>query len=197
MPFIGGFLPSLLGAGAGIAGLFGKKKKKKKKQSLEDLIAEFAKQEQAKRDAAVEETLPSLRQYFGPVKESPFYRSLLTTGLESTSKAYDQANVAVRRKAQLAGYGYEQPATQGSEQAVEAERARELAAVPREALVQATDPQFRAIGLRTGQAGLFDPLGAFGLQANLEEGRRRRRSSLWSALANLGGTVAGGYLARG
>lgn len=163
----------------------------------------ISQEELALKRGAISETTPALEQYYGgggDVRQTPFYRSLLTTGIEDTSRAYDRALVATRRRAQTAGFGYEQPATIGSEGALEQERARELARVPREAVLQATEPQFRAIGMRTGQAGLYQPLGYtgaatryLGMGANIAEQRRQRRLAWFKAISSVGMKAASAF----
>lgn len=116
----------------------------------------------------------TLGQFEGPVQQSPFYKSLLTTGIESTSQAYDNAAANQRQKANAAGFGYTQPVAQGADNQLRAKEATDLAAVPREAAV-ATAPLSLEASRQTGSMGMnagSQGLSALDLAANQQNRRR-------------------------
>ena len=149
------------------------------------------------RDVALGKTEGGLAQYEGPLEDTAFYRAQVRRGTEATARSFDQSRVAMRGRARSAGFGYEQPASIGSEGAIEQGRAAALSRVPGEAAIATAPLQMRAIGLRTQQAGIYQPLGyeaaalgqqQFGLQA--QELRKRRKTSLWRSIAKVGLTAA-------
>lgn len=149
------------------------------------------------RDVTLGKTEGGLAQYEGPLEGTAFYRAQVRRGTEATASAFDRSRVAMRRRANVAGMGYEQPASIGSEGAIEQQRAAALSRVPGEAAIATAPLQMQAIGLRTQQAGIYQPLGyeaaALGQQqlgAREQELRKRRKAGLWRAIAKLGLTAA-------
>lgn len=149
------------------------------------------------RDVALGKTEGGLAQYEGPLEGTAFYRAQVRRGTEATASAFDRSRVAMRRRANVAGMGYEQPATIGSEGAIEQGRAAALSRVPGEAAVATAPLQMQALGLRTQQAGIYQPLGYesaalgyAGLGLEAQELRKKRQAALWRSIAKLGLTAA-------
>jgi hypothetical protein len=95
----------------------------------------------------------TLSQFEGPVQQSPFYKALLTTGIQNTSNAYDTATSNMRQRANAAGFGYNQPVEQGAENQVRQQETSALANVPQQATIAATQPALAAAG-QTGAMGM-------------------------------------------
>jgi hypothetical protein len=134
----------------------------------------------------------TLSQFEGPVQDSPFYKALKTTGIESTSNAYGNARSNLRQNANLSGFGYSQPATQGGEAELGAREASSLAAIPREAMVEATGPALEAAretGSLAGTQGQMST-GFSGQAADLE--KQRQQNSLWNKMWSLPQAAAQG-----
>jgi hypothetical protein len=95
----------------------------------------------------------TLGQFEGPVNQSPFYKSLLTSGIQDTSNAYQNARSSMRANANAAGFGYAQPATQGADNQLQAQEAFALANVPQQAMLGAAPLSLQAAG-QTGNMGM-------------------------------------------
>jgi hypothetical protein len=95
----------------------------------------------------------TLGQFEGPVQNSPFYKSLLNTGIQSTSNAYQNARSNMRQQANAAGFGYSQPAAQGADNQLQAQEASAMANVPQQAMLGAAPLSMQAAG-QTGQMGM-------------------------------------------
>lgn len=152
-----------------------------KAQNKADTLSQ---QEMNKRDTNVGDVNKKLG-YFegnGDPTSSGLYKSLLTTGTEATSDAYANANANMNRKANMAGFGYEQPVTQGANAELGAEEAKSMARVPGEALQQTINPEMQAIGMQEGESSLYQPLGYFNTYANLANARDQRSSAMWNNL---------------
>lgn len=121
-------------------------------QALSQQQQQFAQQQETVGAAKQEEAQKSLSQFEGPIEQSPFYKALLTTGIESTSNAYQSAARGARSRAMQAGYGYNQPAAAGAEDQVAAQGASELATQPNKALLGAAPMTLQAAG-ETGNLG--------------------------------------------
>lgn len=92
-------------------------------------------------------------QFEGPVQNSPFYKSLLTTGIQNTSDAYQNAESSMKANANAAGFGYSQPVAQGADNQVKAQEASALAKVPNQAMIAAAPLSMQA-GQDSAQLGL-------------------------------------------
>ena len=162
-------------------------------QRREAELSRTAAGERRGRDVALGETGPGLAQYYGPLEDTAFYRGQVRRGTEATSRAFDQSRVAMRRRARGAGMGYEQPASIGSEGAIEQRRASALSQVPTRAALATAPLQMQALGMRTQQAGLYSPLGYegaalgySGLGFEAFEARKRRKAAMWRSIAKVG-----------
>lgn len=173
-------------------------------QSMDDRNSRDA--EVGKQDETLGKMNPTLDYYGGAPEDSSLYKTLKTTGIESTNHAYDNAKAAVKLHGRVAGFGYEQPAMEASDSELEQSRAGDLSRVPREALSATIQPQLQAQSLRLGQAGQYghtadmfsgDSTAFFGAGNSAEQKRRQSddelRRALSQALAQAGtAAIAGG-----
>lgn len=156
-------------------------------------------EERAKRDKLINGTQPALKDFYTlqPNGETRFQHALKVTGLESTNRAYEAGETSQRQKANMAGFGYTSPTAVGSDEALENEKDRELARVPVQAKIDATGPEFTAIGLTNQQASQYQGAPYFGAAAGAESNRlndstklymdeQQRRAGLWKALSKVG-----------
>jgi hypothetical protein len=119
-------------------------------------------------------------QFEGPVQNSPFYKSLLTTGIQNTSNAYQTAQSNMKAKANSAGFGQNQPVAQGADNQVEAQETSALAQVPNEAEIAAAPLSLEAAG-QTGNMGMgYGNQGVNLLNANAN------KPPLWQTLLGMG-----------
>lgn len=125
----------------------------------------------------------TLDQFTGPADQTPLYRSLVQTGRQSTSRAYDSAKSAVRANAHAAGYGYEQPVTGAADAGMERSEASDLSAIPRTALNDVTNTELQAANVRNGEISAFNPAP---LTSTAVSAETQRRSALMQALTGVG-----------
>jgi hypothetical protein len=126
----------------------------------------------------------TLNQFEGPVQDSPFYKALTTTGIENTSRAYDRAKSGMRERANMSGFGYNQPVEQGGENQLASQEASSLAEVPRDAMLSVAPLALGAAG-QTGNAAL--EFGRQGMDANqMAYGMNKQRGSIWDDLFKVG-----------
>jgi hypothetical protein len=155
---------------------------------------------------ALNQAQGNLNQFSGPVQNSPFYKSLLRQGIQSTSNAYDAAKASMSARANAAGFGYNQPINQAGQAQVDTSEAQALGAIPDQAMIAAAPLSMQATGLEEGigsqygqQANMFgnQALG-FGQQAlgfggqqlaanNLAYNQNRQRGpgGFWGALSDV------------
>lgn len=134
----------------------------------------------------------TLSQFEGPVQDSPFYKSLLTSGTEATSDAYDNATANMRAKANQSGFNYTQPAEQGAEAEIGGREAKAIGDLPSEAAQQASQAALTAagdtaqIGANQQQVGEGYTTGAV---VPLENQYQNAQNSFWKTLSSIPGTV--------
>lgn len=68
---------------------------------------------------------------------SPFTKALMTTGRENLSNAYQNAASGVAQRARAAGFGYQQPATQGAQAGLQSQEAQAAAQIPMQSAIEA------------------------------------------------------------
>lgn len=142
---------------------------------------------EAKDTAAAQSTYG---QFEGPVEKSPFYKAMLTNGIESTSSAYNNARSNMAAKANQAGFGYSQPIAQGGGNQMAAAEAESLARVPRDAMISAAPLSMQAAG---GSASMANAEGGRGEQYNNDAyGMQKGRAGLWNQLFQAGVSAATG-----
>lgn len=150
-------------------------------------------QDQGQQQKLTGQAQDTLSQFEGPVQQSPFYKALYSQGIESTSNAYDRARANMNQRANMAGFGYNQPITQGANSQLDAQEARSLADVPRSAMLSAAGPAMQAAG-QTGSMGMgYGQQGLGYYDATAQQDINRQRSGLWNQLWNLPQTAASGF----
>jgi len=168
---------------------------KPSRSPLEGQANATSQQDQASATANENTAQGTLSQFEGPVQDSPYYKALVSSGEDATSQAYQNAEEATRANANQAGFGYEQPVTQGAESAVQAQEASQLGQLPTQAMEAAAPLSMQAagqtagIGESQGQQGL----GYFGDATSLEEQYQQMNQSFLNQLEGAGlGGLAGG-----
>ena len=131
-------------------------------------------------------------QYSGPVTSTPFYKSMLKAGTDSTNQAYTNATRNMKMAMEGAGVGGASGAVQGNAAAMAAERAKALGTIQPAAIQSATENQFRANDQRLQEAGMYSGagLGYFGQGNAAEQKRLERQGSMWDALLKAAATAA-------
>ena len=147
--------------------------------------------DKGKQDQLTGQAQGTLGQFEGPVQDSPFYSALKNTGIEATSQAYDRARANTAQRANMAGFGYNQPITQGAQTSLDRSEASDLARVPQEAMLSAAPLALQAAG-QTGSMGMgYGSQGLGYYDAASQQDMQRQRSGLYNNLWNLGTTIAG------
>jgi hypothetical protein len=127
-------------------------------------------------------------QYNGPVTSTPFYKSMLKAGTDSTNGAYDNATRNLKMSMEGAGVGGASGAAAGNVAAMGAERAKALGTIQPAAIQSATENQFRANDQHLQEAGMYSGagLGYFGQGNTAEQQRLARQGSMWDGLMKAG-----------
>lgn len=173
---------------------------KPSRSPVEGQVGSVAKQNQQQQGADYGKAQGTLDQFEGPVQQSPFYKSLLTTGTEGTSNAYQNVMTNTRARANQAGFGEQQPVTQGAETQVAAQEAKDLAAQPNKALLEASEPALQAAGQTAGMGTQLgnEAVGYSGQQVDLEKQYQQQEQQwgqgLFNSLLGVGTDIATGGL---
>lgn len=143
-------------------------------------------------------------QFEGKTQDSPYYKSLLATSTDATTKAYDNAKASSASRAQQAGFGYSSPIGQAASRETEGAEAGALAGLPAKAMEATAPLQLEAARGTAGVAGAEAGMGtALGNQATTTEvgavvpleqeymNRRSRWASNLAKVSPLGGAIAG------
>jgi hypothetical protein len=152
--------------------------------SGEDQAHSIAAQDQADKERIQGQVTDETKQFEGDPGQSPIYQSLKATGIDSTSDAYRSAKSNTRAAARAAGFGYEQPVTEGMEGQLEAAEASDLAKVPTAAKIESANMGLRAAGL---DAGLVAPnaSGAVGANRTLTDAQSQEYATNMGLVGNL------------
>lgn len=175
----------------------------------------LSEEERARRNAmfqaAVGQLTPisqSLAAYYGPGGMSKWKQGQIQTRRSATTGAFNDARAGARRRANVAGFGYEQPATQTDELNIENARASQLARIPGDVEAEAVPIAQNAAALGTQAAGAlagigasYDPMGYYGkavdmtqLDKQIAQMEKDRRSSMWQNLLGIGSKIATSFL---
>lgn len=139
-------------------------------------------------------------QFTGPnMTSSPFYKTLVTTGTDSTTSAYNKAKANMAAKANAAGFGYASPAAATGDNQVEAQEASDVAKVPTQAVQTAADYGLRAAeGLQTtGAQEGQQSLGYEDAGVSLQNTRSQDVNALLRQLISSYGQVSAAAAGRG
>src|SRR5215831_17224257 len=124
-----------------------------KRSGVEKGAEGISAQERGRGEGLVDTAQKTLSGFEGPITESPYYKSLVATGTDATSRAYENAKAASAARAKAAGFGYGTPIGEATSRETEGAEARDLATVPTRA-IEATAPlELEAAG-QTGKLGL-------------------------------------------
>lgn len=169
---------------------------KKKKARSEETFGISA-DERAGRDTAIGDTQPALQRYITPDAGgmTPFRRALLQTRQEGFRASSDNLRSKLRQKANMAGFGHATPFAQGADTELEGRLSAEEGRIPAEVELDATAPEFEALGMRSDQAKIYNPDYYYGSGVQQEEAARERKGKLWRALIGAGGSIASAGMA--
>lgn len=130
-------------------------------------------------------------QFEGPVQDSPYYKSLVATGTDATSNAYQNAQAGSIAGAEQAGFGQNSPIGQAASREQTGQEATALAQVPTQAMNAAAPLSLQAAGQT---ANMGTQLGNEGVQyqqqgTSLEEQYDQMNQGFWNNLEQAGGSV--------
>ena len=147
-----------------------------------------ATQDQNKANTLADQVTQNNSQFNGPVQQTPYYKSLLQSGTQSTNQAYDNSARNLKQSMEGAGVGGSSGAAAGNNAAVGAQRASALGTVGTQAVQGATQMQQQANAQQLQQAGMYSGAGlgyySGGNQAELQ--RLQQQGSLWNGLLQAG-----------
>lgn len=135
------------------------------------------------RDNKIGSTDPLLDQFL-PKKgqkqqDTPYYHALYTSGAESTAAAYNSAKANTKARANTAGFGYSSPVGQAADTGIDVAEAHDMAKLAPDTYTASLEPAFKAAAMRTGQAGLYQPLGYSSLALNADDSYKNRKYGLY------------------
>jgi len=163
-----------------------------KKSTGEQTGYQQSEEDRQKTDALTAPVNANNAQYNGPVTSTPFYKSMLKAGTDSTNAAYDNATRNLKTSMEGAGVSGASGAAAGNVAAMGSERAKALGAIQPAAIQSATENQFRANEEQLGEAGMYSGagLGYFSGANSSEQARLARQGSMWQSLLKTGLAVA-------
>lgn len=174
---------------------------KPSRSSVEGQVGKVADQNRQQQTADYGKAQSSLNQFEGPVEQSGMYKALLKSGTEGTSNAYQNVMANTRARANAAGFGEQQPVTQGAETQVGVQEAKDLAAQPGKAYLETVPTELAAAGQTAGMGTELgrEAEGYSGQQVDLEK-QYQQQSQQWgqglfNSLLGVGMDVATGGLA--
>jgi hypothetical protein len=188
MPF-GGLLTAGISAGGSIlGGLFGGGGGAQ--ADLYKKLLEMAGKDSAQRNQIIKSTEAPLSYFYaGDPTQSGLYRDFVTSGMESTADAFNNAKANVAQRANMSGFGYNQPIAQGAQDEVNNEQAKASAQVPRQALQSTIAPELEALNIRANEAHNYNPAAYTSSAGGPAAGADNQTSGLFSSLFN---TAQGG-----
>lgn len=212
MPFLLPALPAIIGAGASVGGALlsksgsgGSEQLTQEQQKLAEQDQQLAQQQETQKENLVNSTQPFLSSVTGngDVTASPFYQALVKQGTTSTAAAYRGAESNLLQKANMSGFGYNQPTVQGADTGLKSEEAKAFAAVPTSAAVNATQAGLQASGITASEAGGFQPgasesaaVGALGAANNSQAQTNAGNQAFYNGLVKAGTTLAAPILKK-
>ena len=146
--------------------------------------------ERAKQQAQFDSDVAPLEK--GKIQDTEYYKDQLGRGTEDTSLAYDQVRSNRSAKARMAGFGYEQPLTQGDASSIDALEAHDIGDMPRQIASEVQDRRDQIAQTRAGLVGTYSGSANSNMStwANAEEARKARQAAMWGKIAGLGMTAA-------
>jgi hypothetical protein len=144
--------------------------------------------DQQKTDQLTTKVNGNLDQFNGPVQGTPYYKSLLQSGTDSTNSAYNNATRNLKMSMEGAGVGGASGAVQGNTAAMGAQRAGDLAKVGPAATEGATNMQMQGNAQALQEAGMYSGagLGYYSGASQAENARLASQGSMWEGLLAAG-----------
>ena len=137
--------------------------------------------------------------FTGSTQDTPYYKSLVATGTDATSNAYQNAQANSIAQAKEAGFGQETPIGQAASREATGAEAGALAEIPAKAAAATAPLQLEASGqqLQEGTA-----LGNEGVQyseqaTGLEEQYQKMNQDFWNKMLQMGEGAAAGAAGGG
>jgi hypothetical protein len=131
---------------------------------------------------------------YGPGGMSDWKRGQTQQRTSDTTHSFNNALSGQRQRANMSGFGYNQPAEQAGETNIENARASELARIPGQVEAEALPMQMQAASLQNSLAGTemgmgnsYDPMGYYKTAVGQDEAEKQRKAALWSGIAGIGG----------
>lgn len=172
-------------------------KHKPKRSGVEGTAQSQSLGQQQAGEANIGRAQDTLSQFEGPITSSPYYKSLVATGTDATSNAYENAKAATAARARQAGFGYETPIGEAASRETEGAEAGALARVPTQA-IEATAPLELEAAKATGELGTSELESGNRLFAGgvvpLEEEYMKRKQDFTNRLWNMGSAAITGGL---
>lgn len=125
-------------------------KHKPKRSGVEKGAESMVSQDRSGRDKAFGTAQGTLGQFEGPVKDSPYYKSLLATSTDATSNAYENAKASSAARAKQAGFGMDSPIGQSASRETTGQEAGALAELPARAYASTAPLALQAAGQTAG-----------------------------------------------
>lgn len=144
--------------------------------------------DQGKTNTLADQVNQNNSQFNGPVQNTPYYKSLLQAGTQSTNTAYDNASRNMKTSMEGAGVGGSSGAVQGNNAALGAQRAGSLGQVQQGAIQGATNTQLQANQQSLQEAGMYSGagLGYYSGANQDEQNQLAQQSSMWNGLLQAG-----------
>lgn len=164
-------------------------KHKPKRSGVEQGAQGIRDQELAGRDKMYGTAQGTLGQFEGPVKDSPYYKSLLATSTDATSNAYENAKAASAARAKQSGFGQDSPIGQAVSRETTGQEAGALAGLPAKAMGEAAPLALQAAGQTAGmgtQLGTEATQTETGAVVPLEEEYMKRSGAFTNRLWDMG-----------
>ena len=145
-------------------------------------------QQQNRANSLGDQVTANNSQYNGPVTSTPYYKSLLQSGTQSTNQSYDNASRNLKQSMEGAGVGGASGAAQGNNAAMGAQRASTLGQVGTNAIQGASQMQMNANSQQLQQAGMDSGAaqGYFSGANQAELARLQQQGSLYNGLLQAG-----------
>lgn len=170
---------------------------KPKASTQENSAYQISDQERAARDSTLKAGNDDMDKTLADPLGTPYGRSLMTTGTESTNRAYNNAQTNMRARANASGFGYAQPAVAGAGDQIEGARAADMSRLPSSVAAQAIQPGMQAAMAKIGEAKDYDPTAYFNAGTSMTRDRLNRPGP-WGTLGGLAlGGIQTGFKAAG
>lgn len=130
-------------------------------------------------------------QFEGPVTSSPFYKALLTSGMDTAATQGANAKFASRARGKAAGFGYNQPAENVAESGIDANTASTMASLPSRTAAMAAPLSLEAargtesMGTELGREGESYFKDVIPLEQQYQDQLYKQQQALWNSIAQI------------